>query len=180
MKSSRLSSAISPSDTASRASKSLRPAFFGAAIALAATFSTASHAERSFRNVIVDTSAIGSDQSLLARQIKASLEPGLRSSFGGRITGDRNSPSLVVRITSVTIQSVPEFSGRDGGNSNTDYMQGEALVVGQGGIILNRYPMLSALNGTVSGWYLPDYEKRKVVALSNHYAYWLNREVPDR
>lgn len=134
-------------------------------------------AESHFSSVLVDASAIGSN---LGREVKSTLEPSLRASFADEIrAGDRNAPRLVVRITGVTIQSLPEFGGRGGeGGFDTDYMEGEALVVDRGGTIIQRYPMLSALNNQVNAWYLPDYERRRVAALSNHYAYWLKRQLP--
>ena len=131
--------------------------------------------------VQVDTSAIGSSASNLAREVKATLEPSLRANFASEIgTGDRSAPRLVVRITSVTVQSVPEFGGRGEGGSNTDYMEGEALVVDRSGAIIQRYPMLSALNNQVNAWYLPDFERKRIAALSNHYAYWLKRQLPSK
>ena len=137
------------------------------------------HAERVFSGISVDASAVGSSGSPLAQQIKATLEPGLRQSFASSLRpGDRSAPRLVVRITSVSIQSVPEF-GRSGG-FNTDFMEGEALVVGNRGAVIQRYPMLSALDNNVNAYYLPNFEERRVAALSNFYAYWLKRQLPDQ
>ena len=149
-------------------------------IAAAAMLATsAAHAERSFKAIDVDTSAVGSSQT--SREIRAALGSRLRETFAQNLTRDKNAPSLIVRITGVTIQSTPYFGGRSGiGGGNTDYLEGEALVVGRGGVILQRYPMLSALNSFENGWYLPDYEKRKAIALSNHYAYWLKRQLPEQ
>ena len=147
-------------------------------IAAAAIMATSvAHAERSFKAIDVDTTAVGSSQT--SRDIRAALGSGLRERFAQNLTRDKNAPSLIVRITGITIQSTPYFGGRNGsGGGNTDYLEGEALVVGRGGVILQRYPMLSALNSYETGWYLPDYEKRKAIALSNHYAYWLKRQLP--
>ncbi|MBY0611867.1 MAG: hypothetical protein K2P80_06750 [Beijerinckiaceae bacterium] len=153
----------------------------GALAALLAA-SASAQAGSSFSSVFVDTSAIGSSGSNLAREVKATLEPSLRASFVDAVhPGDRNAPRLVVRITGVTVQSLPEFGGRGGeGGTNTDYMEGEALVVDRGGVIIQRYPMLSALNNQVNAWYLPDYERKRIAALSNHYAYWLKRQLPNQ
>lgn len=152
-----------------------------AAMASLFLLSTNAHAERSFSSVQVDTTALGGGgTSFLARVIKTHMEPRLRASFANNLGGvDKNAPRLVVRITTATIQPIPEFGGPSAGTS-TDFMEGEALVIGKNGAILQRYPMLSALDNITGGWYLPDYTQRRIQALSEHYAWWLRRQLPDR
>ncbi len=168
-------------DRASKAGRSLSKTLVLAGF-LGVLASSSAYAERSFSAIQVDASALGNPaSSLLAREIKATMEPGLRNNFASNLRGgNRNSPRLVVRITAVTIQSIPEFARGANGGYSSDFMEGEALVVGRGGVILQRFPMLAALNNNVGGWYLPDYEKRKIQALSNHYAWWLKRQMPEQ
>ena len=156
-------------------------AALGLLIGGAATLVTsqAAFAERSFSGVRVDTSALGASST--ARDLKSSLESRLQYYFANELHGDRNAPMLVVRLTAVTIQSAPPQSSGFGGNGGeTNYLDGEALVVGRGGVILQRRPLLTALNGDQGGWYLPDFEKRKAASLANSYAYWLKRQLPDQ
>lgn len=137
----------------------------------------AAFAERSFSGVRVDTSAIGSSST--AQILKTGLEARLRYYFASDLHGDRSAPLLVVRLTSVSLQTGPLIGGRDGRGGDTDYLEGEALVVGRGGQIILRHPLLAALNSGETAWYLPDFDKRKTEALANSYAYWLKRELPN-
>ncbi len=152
------------------------------ALVLAGTlaFSGAAYAERSFSSIQVDSTALGvSGAAFLMREVKESVERGLRETFSSNLRGaDRNAPKLVVRITSVAIRQIPE-GGQASGNS-TDFMEGEALIVGHNGVVLQRFPMLAALDNITGGWYLPDYTQRRVQAMSYHYAWWLKRQLPDR
>ena len=140
--------------------------------------SQAAFAERSFSGVRVDTSALGASST--ARDLKSNLESRLQFYFANELHGDRNAPLLVVRLTAVTIQTSPPQNGFGESGGNTDYLDGEALVVGRGGVILQRRPLLTALSGDQGGWYLPDFEKRKAASLANSYAYWLKRQLPDQ
>ena len=134
-----------------------------------------------FSSVAVDLSVIrardiGPTSDLLHRALTAELQ----REFAGRLGG--RGPRLVVRITGVSLNA---YAGSDrggrgfGGGTNTDYLEGEALVLGRRGEILARYPQLSAVPASSGGaWYLPDSESRRVVALAEHFAGWLTRTVP--
>jgi hypothetical protein len=62
---------------------------------------------------------------------------------------------------------------------NSDYLEGEALVVGSHGEVLGRYPQLSAIPASSGGaWYLPGSEGRRVVALAKPFGGWLRRAIP--
>ena len=151
-------------------------AILGFAVALSGA--EAAFAERSFSGVKVDTRALG--DSVTSRELKSNLESRLQYYFTGQFNGGRGAPLLVVRLTSVTIQSAPPTAGGRGeGGGDSNYLEGEALVLGRGGEILLRHPLLVALSGNQNGWYLPDFEKRKADALANSYAYWLKRQLPD-
>lgn len=92
-------------------------------------------------------------------------------------------PKLVVRITGVSMNAyVGSSGGSRGGRGSTggdnDYLEGEALFVGPRGEILSRHRQLSALPASSGGaWYDPASEQRRVVALAEHYAQWLRRDL---
>lgn len=116
--------------------------------------------------------------------IRASLAQALQRHFAGRL-GARGAPQLVVRLTALQLTSQPGFHGGSsdrlgGGGSggwDTDYLDGEALVV-SGRQVLLRHPQLLALPSSAGGaWYLPTNEQRRVAGLCEAYASWLARAV---
>lgn len=140
---------------------------------------TAALAEQNFSGVRVDTSALDGG----GRYIGPALEASLRHYFQDELRGGRDAPVLVVRVTGVTLDLSPAVGGGGydgGGNGSSDYLQGEALIVAKGGRVIERYPMLAALAADQGGWYLPNFQQRKARALSDHYAYWLRKQLPDR
>ncbi len=144
---------------------------------------SAAMADTRFRSISVDSSALGSTAAGgLSAYVKQLLEASLRQNFVGQIGGGKNEPSLIIRITGIQMNSSPDSGGGRGGSRNggggSDYLEGEALIIGPRGNVLLRYPMLSALNASSSGWYLKDHERNRLVALCNHYAWWLKRQLP--
>jgi hypothetical protein len=135
-----------------------------------------------FSSVAVDVSVvqardIGPTSDLLQRSLSTELRREFADRFGG------GGPRLVVRITGISLNT---YAGRDGGGgrsglgggTNTDYLEGEALVLGRGGEILARYPQLSAIPASSGGaYYLPGSEQRRVIALAQHFAGWLKRAI---
>lgn len=115
---------------------------------------------------------------LQAEALRGDLVAALRSSFADRIGG--SGPSLVVVVRSLSLTAyVGSESRRFGGGGQTDYLDGEALLVGRRGEILARHPQLSALPASSGGaWYDPDSERRRVTAIAEHYAQWLRRALP--
>ncbi|PXW62080.1 hypothetical protein [Methylobacterium sp. B4] len=117
-----------------------------------------------------------------AEALRADLTEALRRSFGDRMV--RGAPTLVVRVSGLTLNPYAggEGVGRGGsfgGGGSTDYLDGEALLVGRGGEILARHPQLSALPASSGGaWYDPASERRRLAALAEHYAQWLRRMLP--
>jgi hypothetical protein len=134
-----------------------------------------------FASVAVDASILYARGSGAAADLlRDALEAELRQDFAGRIDG--RGPRLVVRITALSLNDyVGSEGGRfgfGGGATNTDYLQGEALVLGPKGEVLARYPQLSAVPASSGGaWYLPDAEGRRVVALAKHFGGWLQRSI---
>jgi hypothetical protein len=64
------------------------------------------------------------------------------------------------------------------GGTDSDYLEGEALLVGRRGEILARHPQLSATPASMGGpWYQPGGELRRTAFLAYHYAQWLRRQI---
>jgi len=113
-----------------------------------------------------------------AEFVRAALLAETRRAFADRI--GRGGPRLVVRITGVHLSSYSgNGGGRHGGGSlHTDYLDGEALVVGPRGEVLARYPQLSATPANAGGaWYDLESERRRTILLAQHYASWLKRTI---
>jgi hypothetical protein len=113
-----------------------------------------------------------------AEFIRAALLAETRRAFADRL--GRGGPRLVVRITGVQLSSYGSGGGDryGGGSISSDYLEGEALVVGPRGEILARYPQLSATPASASSsWYDPQSEQRRTLYLAQHYASWLRRTI---
>ncbi|HYI91829.1 MAG TPA: hypothetical protein VEY05_18200 [Beijerinckiaceae bacterium] len=112
-----------------------------------------------------------------AEFIRAALLAETQRAFADRI--GRGGPRLVVRITGIQLSSYGGGGGdRHGGSISSDYLEGEALVVGPRGEILARYPQLSATPASASSsWYDPQSEQRRTLYLAQHYASWLRRTI---
>jgi hypothetical protein len=115
-----------------------------------------------------------------AEVLRDDLLGALNREFADRIGGA--GPVLVVRIKSLSLRP---YTGSEGGRSGfgggspSDYLDGEALIVGRRGEVLARHPQLSALPSSSGGaWYDPDSERRRVAAIAQHYAGWLRRAFP--
>ena len=134
-----------------------------------------------FRAITVDVApllALGSRQS--AELVRRELQRALAYEFAGRVTGRAGAPTLVVRITSVSLAGWAGSGGARGrGSFDTDYMEGEALIVTAAGrAAAARVPMLAALPASRAGaWYLPDIDERRIASISGHFAGWLARKV---
>lgn len=113
-----------------------------------------------------------------AEALRTDLLAALRSSFADRLGG--RGPALVVVVRSLSLTAYAGSEGRRLGGGQTDYLDGEALLVGRRGEVIARHPQLSALPASSGGaWYDPDSERRRVTAIAGHYAQWLRRALPD-
>ncbi|MCJ2033542.1 hypothetical protein [Methylobacterium sp. J-068] len=115
-----------------------------------------------------------------AEALRGDLLAALRTEFADALGG--RGPVLVVRITGLSINPYVGGEGgrgRFGGGAQSDYLDGEALLVGRKGEILARHPQLSASPSSSGGaWYDAESERRRVTAIAQHYAGWLRRAFP--
>lgn len=138
------------------------------------------------RSVTVDVSRlVALGLSPWARLVKATVEPELGRLFAARLVpGDRRADRLVVRVDAVTLASWAGGStgGRWlSGGGDTDYMEGDAIVVGPNGEERARRRILLALPSGFSGaWYLPDIDTRRVIGLSRVFAQWVHDQLVGR
>lgn len=117
-----------------------------------------------------------------AEALRADLDAALRRSLGGRVVGGAG-PRLVLRVRGLSLTAYAGGQGSRllGGAGQSDYLDGEALLVARDGAVLARHPQLSALPASSGGaWYDPDSERRRIAAIAEHYAQWLDRTLPAR
>ena len=116
---------------------------------------------------------------LQAEALAADLTEALRKNFAGRIGG--RGPRLVVVVSSLSLRPYTGSGARPGlgGNFQTDYMEGEALLVGPRGQVLGRHPQMTATPSSYGGaWYDSQFEQRRLAAIADIYAQWLARDLP--
>jgi hypothetical protein len=116
---------------------------------------------------------------LQAEALESDLTEALRKTFAGRIGG--RGPRLVVVISGLSLRPYAGSGGRlgYGGNFQTDYLEGEALLVGAKGQVLGRHPQMTATPSSYGGaWYDPQFEGRRLSAIADIYAQWLARDLP--
>jgi hypothetical protein len=116
---------------------------------------------------------------LQAEALAADLTEALRKTFAGRIGG--RGPRLVVVVSGLSLRPYVGSGARPGfgGNVQSDYLEGEALLVGPKGQVLGRHPQMTATPSSYGGaWYDPQFEDRRLVAIADIYAQWLARDLP--
>jgi hypothetical protein len=159
-----------------------------AALALAATPAGAQSVAAAvapgsrFASIVVDVGPLyARGLGPYADFIRSSLSAELQRAFADRIGP---GPRLVVRITGVSLNpfvgggSSSRRGRGGGGGADSDYLEGEALVVGPRGEILARHPQLSATPASMGGaWYDPASEQKRTAFLAYHYAAWLRRQI---
>lgn len=150
--------------------------------ALAATAAGPAAAQTTFRAITIDTEPLARlGASRAAALIRRQLQRELPAALAGRITGARGAPTLIVRITALSLAGdASDGGGAEGGSTvNTDYLEGEGLVVPAGSRTpVQRVPVLSAVPSSSAGaWYAPDNELRRVQYIASHFAGWLAKMV---
>ena len=138
--------------------------------------------ELRFRAVRVDASPLAAQGSPgYARRVEALVTPRVEAVFADRLGGGRGAPILVLRIDSLSLSGFAGFSRRRGGgnfNDQNDYLEGEGVVVGAGGNVLSRVPILSALSPSYSGSaYIENIDDRRVSNIGWHFASWVKRKL---
>lgn len=131
-----------------------------------------------FSDVRVDVRPLlAKGAGLQAEALAGDLTTALRKTFDGRIGG--RGPGLVVVITGLSLRAYVGSEGRRVGNQQTDYLEGDALLVGAKGQVLGRHHQLTATPSSTGGaWYAPDFEARRLASIADIYARWLARELP--
>ena len=161
-----------------------RRAFLGAAAAFAATPALAQALGGTrFSSVAVDVGPLHARRlGDYAEFIGRSLTTELQRAFADRLGGP--GPRLVVVVTGVSLN--PYVGGGTGGRRgrgsggglDSDYLEGEALIVGPRGEVLARHSQVSATPTTMGGaWYDPTSEQKRTAYLAWHYAQWLRRAI---
>lgn len=141
-----------------------------------------------FRSVDVDVGQlVARGLAPWAQLVRASMQPELNRMFATRITpGDKRADRVVVRVDSIFLTSWAGSSGGggwfdSGGGSDSDYMEGDALVMSPDGSVRAKYHILLALPASSAGaWYLPDIDNRRVVNLAQVFGQWVRDKIIGR
>lgn len=121
-----------------------------------------------------------------ATLVRSTMKPELNRLFAPRLTpGDKRADRVVARVDSVFLTSWAGGGGDDSWfgstGSDSDYMEGYALVISPDGAERARYHILLALPASSAGaWYLPDIDNRRVMGLSRVFARWVRDMVIGR
>lgn len=161
-----------------------RRSFIAGAIAAALPLpALAQLAGQAFSGVDVDV------RPLLARGLgpfaemmrRAALDQA-RLALSGRFTP--GAPVLVIRFDALSLSGSGSAPGGGGGprgfsgGYDSDYLEGEILLVGRRGEILARRPQLvSHPSQYVGPWYDPAFNQKRAVAISQAYVEWVKRMV---
>ncbi len=113
-----------------------------------------------------------------AQALAADLTEALRRNFAGRIGG--GGPRLVVVLTGLSLRDYVANGSRAAlGGTQSDYLEGDALLVGRRGEIIGRHHQLTATPSSYGGaWYDPASERRRLAVVADIYAQWLARDLP--
>jgi hypothetical protein len=164
-----------------------RRAFLSGALALAAPPALAQApgiaAGTRFSSVAVDVAPLHARRlGDYAEFVRRALTTELQRAFADRLGG--SGPRLVVVVTGVSLNPYvgggpsPRWGRGGGGGLDSDYLEGEALIVGSRGEVLARHPQVSATPATMGGaWYDPASEQKRTSFLAWHYAQWLRRAI---
>jgi hypothetical protein len=162
-----------------------RRSLLAAAIGTLAVGSTAASASTAYGGVSVDVSDLRRvGLGPYAEFVRAQMTRAMQASFAGRL-GARGAPTLVVRVSGVTLSGFAGTSGVGGngrfgiggGNEASDYLEGDVVVL-NGRSVIRRYPQMVTLPSSSGGpTYLPNNEQKRTAALCDAYAQWLARAL---
>ena len=151
-----------------------------AALAPSALFSQAFAQGRAVGDIKVDLSRLRA--SGWAGQPLSVIDASLRRALAAAFGPGGGGPTLIVRVTKVTLGvntgSGAGDRGRAMGESTSDYMEGELVLVGRNGSVIAQQPLLNALNSNSSGnWWSETNELNRLSALATSYGYWAKRQL---
>ena len=151
-----------------------RSVLLGAAALPLSTASADAQAPAVYSSIRVDVSrlhALGAGRT--ADLLRDILLAELHRLYAGRVGG--RGPGLVVRITSLSLTGEPYGPPQV---RQSDYLDGELLVVGPRGEILNRVPQLLALPPSgISPINSPQADMQRIGYLAQTYAAWVPRRI---
>ncbi len=126
--------------------------------------------EHSYSAVVVDVNFLRDrGYGIQADWVEKDLVRALKRQFNHRLV--RNAPRLLVELKGV---SLGDYAGGD--KSVSDFLEGDVLVVDKGGKVEKRQPILLALSPMTAGaWYLQDIDRRRITALCDTFASWVDR-----
>ena len=132
----------------------------------------------SFRSIAVDASPLARfGGGGTAAALTPILQAQLRRVFADRLRpGDLRAPSLVARITSLSMPSYVGYEDVDGFGPK-DNIEGDGLVVA-GRQTLSSTHILTSLSPSYSGAYnTPGIDRLRLDSIAYQFAYWLRREM---
>lgn len=139
-----------------------------------------------YSHVAVDTSALEAQGlGYAARYLGQALRDQLQRQFAGQL-GHRGGPAIVVRLSGLSLPAYVgpggDYGGRfGGGGGNSDFLEGDTLIVGRNGSLLGSHHILANIPSSSAGaWYDPEIDKKRLVAISSAYAGWSRRYVLGR
>ncbi len=136
-----------------------------------------------FSSVKIDTSAIRSmGYRDWANALSSAGTDEASRLFASR--QNRNAPRLVIRITNVSLSMYTGRSGSpgrgwgDSGDSDSDYIDAQAVVVDRNGKVIKTLSQMSVLpSGRAGAWYASDNELKRVQALARNSVQWFERRL---
>lgn len=148
-----------------------------ALLALGACVSTPLTVRPPYGRVTVDVSALrDKGLGLYADRVQAGMADAAGRMLGGVVNpADRNAPTLVLQITSVSFTE-PMTNGDTGPGESTDYMEGAALIV-VGGKVVDRVPMLGGYTSRWSQALNPMGDPLRLQGLCDFWVGWMRKKL---
>ena len=136
-----------------------------------------------FHAIRVDASALATrGLQDYARRVETLVMARAQGVFAGNIApSDRHAAILILRISSLSLNSAGGMSRRRGGSRSadaTDYLEGEGIVLSPSGVVTGRFPVLSALSANYgdSDQRFGD-DRNRISNIGWHFASWVHRNM---